>query len=155
MYKVTQYLICDFTCPEKDFVDTPSIFFFTDVSPQVRQGLNNTRGYSKNTLKKWGWDITPKVEHQILHIPQIGVHTALESWQIIPFWKTIDWKTVPLICRANKEPRWPRNSPALKNWDTEREQRIDTASGVRSNKCWKHRCTGICMYVMYTHVYEM
>ena len=70
----------------------------------------------------------------------MGVHTALESWQIIPIWKTIGWKTVPLICRANKEPRWPGNSPALRNLDTERVQRIDTTGGARSNKCWKHRC---------------
>ena len=70
----------------------------------------------------------------------MGVHTALESWQIIPIPKTIGWKTVPLICRANKETRWPRDSPALRNLDTERVERIDTASGARSYKCWKHRC---------------
>ena len=68
------------------------------------------------------------------------IHTALESWQIIPIWKTVGWKTVPLISRANKEPRWPGNSPALRNLDTERVQRIDTTGGARSNKCWKHRC---------------
>ena len=71
------------------------------------------------------------------------VHTAFESWQIIPIWKANGWKTVPLACRANKEIRRPGNSPAARNFDTERVQRVDTTSRARSNKVRKHRCVEV------------
>ena len=115
-------------------------FFHRCFIPSTPVGINEqgvTQNYAENMRlghTSSGW---AKI---ILHTPQMGVHAALESWQIIPIWKTIGWKTVPLIYSANKEPRWPGNSPALRNLDTERVQRIDTASGARSNKCWKHRC---------------